>query len=155
MKLHLSAFLLVLGFVIAIPTTQAQEKAPASAAASKKSKTDLEKAMSTIGRANRQLKKQIADASKNASSLELVAKMREGAEASVKLIPAKAQDLPASERDAFTSKYQASMKDFLAGVAKLEADLKANNNAAAQVYLKNLNDQEKDGHKSYRRPEKE
>ena len=105
MKLHLSAFLLVLGFVIAIPTTQAQEKAPASAAASKKSKTDLEKAMSTIGRANRQLKKQIADASKNASSLELVAKMREGAEASVKLIPAKAQDLPASERDAFTSKY--------------------------------------------------
>jgi len=155
MKLRISAFLLVLGFAIAIPTINAQTSAPASAPAAKKAKTDLEKAMSTIGRANRQLKKQIGDASQNASSLELVAKMRAGAEESVKLIPAKAQDLPAGERDAFTAKYQTSMKDFLAGVTKLEADLKANNNAAAQVDLKNLNDQEKEGHKSYRRPEKE
>jgi cytochrome c556 len=47
------------------------------------------------------------------------------------------------------------MKDFLAGVSKLEADLKANDNAAADADLKNLNSQEKDGHKAYRRPEKE
>lgn len=154
MKLHISSLLLLLGIAIAIPVTQAEEAAPAASAA-KKAKTDLEKAMSTIGRANRQLKKQIKDASKNESSLELVAKLREGAEASLKLIPAKAQDLPADERDAFTSKYKASMKDFLAGVSKLEADLKANDNAAADADLKNLNSQEKDGHKAYRRPEKE
>jgi len=146
MKLRITTLLLILGFVIAIPATHAEES-------SKKEKTELEKTMYVMSKANRQLKKQISDESKNASSLELVAKIRDSAEAAVKLIPAKAKDLHEGERAEFTAKYEASMKAFLETVTKLENDLKANDNDSAKKDLAKLGSEQKEGHKNFRKEE--
>jgi hypothetical protein len=47
------------------------------------------------------------------------------------------------------------MKDLAAGLDKLEADLKANDNTAAAADYKQLGSIEGKNHKQFRRPEKE
>ncbi len=115
--------------------------------------TPLEKEMKTMNKAFRQLKKQVADASQNASSLELVAQMEKAATASTDLIPEKAADLPEKDRAAFTADYKAKMQDFSAVLAKLEVALKAGDNAGAAKLLTDLNNLQRANHKEFRKPQ--
>jgi len=115
--------------------------------------TPLEKEMKTMNKAFKQLKKQVADASQNASSLTLVAQMEKAATASVALIPEKAADLPEKDRAAFTASYVAKMKDFSAALAKLEAAFKAGDNAGATKLLTDLGNLERADHKEFRKPQ--
>ena len=111
--------------------------------------------MGAMGKAFRTLRRQVSDSTKNASSLELVATIRSAADAASKLTPAKAEDLPEADRPQFIADFQSGMKDLAAGLDKLEADLKANDNTAAAADYKDIGSIEGKNHKKFRRPEKE
>jgi cytochrome c556 len=112
--------------------------------------TPLEDQMSAMRGAFNKLRKQVADASLNASSLELATKLRAAAEKGVTETPARAAEVPEAERAKFVADYQAKMKEFVAEVQKLEAALKADNNTEAAAILANLGTMQKEGHKAYR-----
>src|ERR1035437_1494969 len=93
--------------------------------------TELEDKMDVMGTAFRKLKRQMNDATQNAASLQLVATIRLVAEEAVKLVPAKAADVPAAERAKFVADYQVKMKDLLTTLEKLEVVLRADKNDEA------------------------
>ena len=114
MKIRLLLFTLVCGLVAA-PMIQAQERPR-----QKEPATELEDHMEKIGGAFRALNRQIGDASKNEDSLKRIATIRENAEASLKLDPAKKADIPADRQAKFVADYQAKMKAFIADVNKVD-----------------------------------
>jgi hypothetical protein len=146
----------LLAFVVAFPSLPpVAAQAAAQPAPEKKDKTDLEKVMDQISKAAKALKKQINDPAQNASSLDLVATIRSGAEKALTLTPDKASDLPEADRPKFATSYRDAMKEFIASVDKLAAALKTNDNAAAASLFKASIDLERKDHRQYRRPEKD
>jgi soluble cytochrome b562 len=132
------------------------QEAPAAPAAPKEKKpeTELTKKMDKMNGAFRKLRRQATDATKNADSLEQVAILREYAEASLKLEPAKAALVPAADRKKFVADYQEDMKELLANIDKLAAALKAGQNEEAGKIVNELSSQQKAGHKEFRVEEK-
>ncbi len=153
MKLRTLASLL-LALTAAPALIQAQDASPAAPAHPKKEKTPLEKQMSKIGKAVRALKKQVGDATQNASSLELVATIHDAAQASLALVPAKSTGLPDADKAKLVSAYKTAMNEFIATVDQLAAALKAGNNAEAAKIFPKLMDLEKKDHHEFRKPEK-
>jgi hypothetical protein len=103
----------------------------------------------------KKLRSQIANPDANASSLQLVARLRSASEASIPLIPEKTQLLPEADRDKFVAAYVAKMKDFLAEVQKLETALKAGKNDEAASILSRLGTMQKEGHREFRPAKKD
>ncbi len=130
------------GIIIAQPAPNAEKKAP---------ETELGKAMDKLNGAFRTLRRQVADASKNADSLALVATIRAEAVTAKKEIPMKAADIPAAERAAYTAKYQKGIEDLVALVDRLEAALKANDNAGAEKLVADMASAQKAGHDEFRK----
>jgi len=158
MTRRILASALLLNLLSMVPALRAQDAPPAAPAPNaapkeEKPKTDLEKNMDSISRAFRTLRRQIADPTKNDSSLEQVAAIRTAAQAASQLTPAKAADLPEADRPQFVADFQAGMKDLFGALDKLEADLKANDNTAAAADLKQIQSIEGTNHKKFRRPE--
>jgi cytochrome c556 len=116
--------------------------------------TELGGKMEKMGGAFRALRRQVSDASKNADSLARVATIRQNAEASLKLEPAMKADMPAAKQKKFVADYQAGMKKFIELCGKLEAALKANNNAEAAKLCAAMGDAQKSGHKSFKKDDK-
>jgi soluble cytochrome b562 len=116
--------------------------------------TELGGKMEKMGGAFRALRRQITDASKNADSLAKVAVIRKNAEESMKFDPAMTKEKPAAEQKKFVADYQAGMKKFIELCGKLEAALKANNNAEAEKLCAALGDAQKSGHKSFKKEDK-
>ncbi len=116
--------------------------------------TDIEKAMHQIGKAYRQLRKQVADPAQNASSLELAETIKAGATEARKHTPLKAQDLPEADRAAFVEKFREKMGEFITAVDRLEDALRAGENEEAAKLARQLDDLQKTDHKDFRRPEK-
>jgi hypothetical protein len=107
--------------------------------------TELGGHMDKMSGAFRKLKRQIADASKNADSLALVATIKAAGVESAKEKPAwKPQD---------AAKFQAKMKEFNDKVAKLEAALKAGKNDEAAKIVDELGQAQKEGHKEFKKPD--
>lgn len=143
-------FLCVLLCAFASPSgLQAEDAKPKPAA---KEESELEHVMDRMEDAYRKVKRQVADASKNADTLGQVAIMREAAEASLKLEPAMKADKPVEEQAKFVAAYQAKMKKMLAEIVKLENALKAGNNDEAVKIFTPFRDMEKQGHKEFKRP---
>lgn len=157
MKIRLLApSLVAILALVSLPLgAQAPAPAPAGPAAKGEPKTALEKQMDRINRAVKALRKQISDPARNASSLALLATVQDAAAAATKLSPAKADDYTGAEKAKFIADYQAGMKDFQAGVDKVAASLRADDNAAAAAGLKHLYSLERKDHKQFRRPEKD
>ncbi len=129
------------------------EKAPvAKTAGADPDATELGDKMDDIGSAFKKLKKQIADPSQNASSIQLVEKMRKGVAAASQQTPVKTQDLPQADRAKFLADYDEGMKKFSSLLEQLETALKANDNAAADKLVKDLNSLQRESHKEFRRP---
>jgi soluble cytochrome b562 len=145
MKIRLS--LLALACALFIAPVQAQP-------AGKDVETELGEKMDKMGAAFRALRRQAADPSKNADSLAKVAAMKEQAQASIKLEPAKTADLPAGERAAFVANYRAEMKKFVTMIDSLEAAFKANKNEEAAKILGTMADAQKAGHKDFQKKKK-
>jgi soluble cytochrome b562 len=123
-------------------------------AADKKPETELSKHMDKMGSAFRALRRQAGKAEQNADSLAKVAVLKENAIASLKLEPAQKAKVPAAEQAKYVAAYQAQMKEFIANLDKLEAALKANNNAEAEKIVGALADAQKKGHGEFNKKEK-
>jgi hypothetical protein len=128
----------------------------------KEPETELGGKMDKIGAAFRALRRpdpttkvaSIADPAKNADSLAKVAIIRENATAALKLEPALKASKPAGEQAKFVADYQAKMKEFLVIVEKLEAALKANDNATAAKLVDSMNSSQKEAHDSFKKGKK-
>ena len=134
---------------------RAADPAPAPAPDHGKSEekhTELGDKMEKANSAWRKLRKQIADPAQNAASLELVATFRESLKGADQLTPEKAADIPEADRAKFLASFAESMKKLGAGLDRLEAALKANNNDEAGKVLKELGDLQRESHKAFRRP---
>lgn len=137
---------LILLALITVPVLPAQER-PAD-----KKSTELESKMEKMNGAWRKLRRQIADPAMNASSLELLAKVRAAAAGAEKLTPIKAADVPEADRAKFQADYAAGMKKLDGLFGELEAALKAGNNEEANKLFNNINDFQRESHKAFRRP---
>ena len=115
--------------------------------------TELEDKMDLMGTAFRKLKRSVNDATQNPASLQLVATMRAAAAEAQKLVPAKAFDVPETERAKFVSDYRMKMKDLLAALEKLEVALRADKNDEAARLVTELGLMQKAGHKTFKRPD--
>jgi cytochrome c556 len=144
----------ILSLLVAGPLAGAADPAPA-APKPKKPETELSKNMEKMSGAFRKLRRQVGDATKNADSLELVAVLREGAEAAGKLVPEKAAQIPAADRGKWVDSFHAKMSELQGNIVKLEAALKANQNEEAARIVQTLGLQQKEGHKEYRIEEKD
>ncbi|HEY9155011.1 MAG TPA: cytochrome b562 [Opitutaceae bacterium] len=113
--------------------------------------TELGKQMEKMGHAFKKLRKQVGDASQNASSLELVATARKAAEESLTLTPAKAATLPEAERPKFIADYQDGIKQLIAKFDDLSAALKANNNEEAQKIFKDIGSFQRKEHHEFQK----
>jgi len=118
-----------------------------------KPETELEGKMDEMGGAFRKLRGQIQDASKNADSIALVEKIRAAATEAAKLKPAKTEDLPEADRAKFVAEFQKDMKELIGNFDKLEAALKAGDNASAAKQIGDIRAAQKEGHKEFQRPE--
>ena len=128
---------------------------PGPGGPAKEKKTDLETRMDKVGKAFRKLRKQVSDPAQNASSLELVAAMIDGAKDAATLTPAKAADLPEDQRPAFIQHFKDGIKELQDRLTKLQAALGAGNNAAAEAQVNDLFDFEKKSHKEFKKPKPE
>jgi soluble cytochrome b562 len=116
--------------------------------------TDLEVRMKRIAKAFRQLRKQVADPTQNASSLQLVATMAAAAKEAEDMKPAKTEDIPADQQDKFVADFKAGIKDLEDRLGKLSDALAAGKNDVAAQMQKDLFEFEKKSHKEFKRPEK-
>ena len=148
---------LTLALTLTVPAIALRAEPPpagaAPAAKEKDDETELGRTMSKLNGAWRKLRKQAADATANASSLELAATVKAAAEKAVTLEPAMAADKPAADRPAFIAAYQKQMKDFIALADQLAATFKANDNAAAQALIQKMGAAQKEGHKEFKKPD--
>ena len=119
-------------------------------AADDEPQTELGSKMEKLSGAFRALRRQIDDASKNADSLAKVATIKENAMAASKFEPALKAKKPESEQAKFVASFQAKMKDFIGMIDKLEAALKANNNAEASKIAAQMNDTQKEAHSEFK-----
>lgn len=144
MKIRLLTFTLICAFVAALGL-QAEEK---------EAETELGKKMEKMSGAFRRLTRQIKDSSKNEDSLKQIAIIRENAEASAKLEPDLKKEIPSAKQAKFVADYRAKMKSFLADLGKLEAAIKAGNNAEAESLLATVKKAQKDGHTDFKKDKK-
>ncbi len=137
------------------PTPPSGSAAPGVAPADDDKKTDLEMRMDRMGKAFRKLRKQVADPTQNASSLELVATMQAAATEALDYTPAKAADLPADQQAKFVDDYKAGIKGMQDEFTKLSAALTAGKNDDAAKIVAEIADLEKKDHKEFRKPKKD
>jgi vacuolar-type H+-ATPase subunit E/Vma4 len=146
---------LLLCLVIAVSPALlfAQDAAKPKAEKHSHEETPLGETMDKLNGAWRKLRRQAADAAQNPASLELLATVKAAAEKSLTFTPDLAKDIPADKRDKFIAAYQAKMKETIAAFNKLEAFLKAGDNAAAVDLIAKIATMQKEGHKEFKRPE--
>ena len=114
--------------------------------------TPLTEQMETMGDAFKAVRRQVSDASANASTLEHLATIRSAAEKGLEFAPAYAAEKPEAERAAFIEAYQKDMHAFIAVVDELSGALKAGDNAKAEELVGQMRDAQRSGHKAYRKP---
>ncbi|MEY2879604.1 MAG: hypothetical protein RLZZ15_1984 [Verrucomicrobiota bacterium] len=124
------------------------------AADDKDEQTELGAKMEKMGGAFRRLRNSVKDAAKNADSLKEVAVIKENAAAAAKMEPALKAKKPAGEQAKFVADYQARMKDLLGKIGKVEAALKAGDNATAEKLVAELGDDQKSGHNDFKAAKK-
>jgi hypothetical protein len=156
------ALALLLALPVASPILAADQPAnppaPNSAPAAghdDEQKTELEMRMDRMGKAFRQLKKQVADPAQNASSLGLVSTMQDAAKEAVDLTPAKAADIPEDQRAKFVDDFKAGIRGMQDEFTKLADALKAGKNEDAAKIVDEITDLEKKDHKEFRKPKKD
>jgi hypothetical protein len=152
MKNRFLSLALICGLAL-LPSLRAADAAP-KGMSGKEPDTELGDKMDKISAAYKKLGKQINDATKNEDSLAQVAIIHESVDAALKLEPAKKADIPAADQAKFVADYQTAMKAFLDQVVKLEAALKANDNATAAKILATFKGMEDDDHKEFRKKKK-
>jgi predicted nucleotide-binding protein len=111
--------------------------------------TPLSKEMASMNKTQRTLKRQVADSSKKAENLELVAKMKANLAASIKLEPAKTKDQPAADKAAYLEKYKKQMADVDKALDDLKATIEKGDAEGSQKIFEKLTDLKEKGHKDF------
>jgi soluble cytochrome b562 len=117
--------------------------------------TELGEQMEQMSSAFRRLRRQAAEPAYNESSLELVAAMRQAADAALNLIPEKAAELPEAERAQFVCAYQERLKELITALGELKAHFQAADNPAAVRLIARLVELQKESHREFRRPKRD
>lgn len=113
-------------------------------------KTPLGKKMAALNTAFRALGRQIEDPSKNANSLELIATIQTNAKAALDFEPEKKAKTPAPEQAKFMADYKAGINKLIETTGKLQAAVKANNNAEAAKILDEMRAHQRESHTAFR-----
>lgn len=113
--------------------------------------TELGESMKTMQKAFRQLGRQIGESSMNADSLQLVATMSEAANHALTFKPEKTADISEKDQTKFVADYQTGIKNLIADLDRLSVALKANDNVEASRIVHQLKDDQKQGHKAFRK----
>jgi hypothetical protein len=129
----------------------AQAEAAKAAPKGEEKHTELGDKMEKLNGAYRKLKRQVADASKNESSLALIATIKSAAEASLEFKPEITAEKPAADQAKFVESYKTEMKKMIELVGKLEAALKAGKNDEAAKMIADLDAQQKSSHKEFKK----
>jgi hypothetical protein len=137
------------------PSGSATPTGSAAPAPPDERKTDLEVRMDRMGKAYRKLKKQVADPSANASSLNLLSIMQGAAKEAIELTPEKAADLPEDQRAKFIEDFKAGIKGMQDLFTKLGDALTAGKNDDAVKIVADIDALEKKDHKEFRKPKKD
>jgi len=129
----------------------AQAEAAKAAPKGEEKHTELGEKMEKLNGAYRKLKRQIADATKNESSLALIATIKSAAEGSLAFKPEITAEKPAADQAKFVEAYKTEMKKMIELVGKLEAALKAGKNDEAAKLIADLDAQQKSSHKEFKK----
>lgn len=113
--------------------------------------TKLEEQMDRMNTAYRKLRRQVGDASKNESTLELVGIMREVVTTARDLAPVKTADLPEEKRIEFVAGYREQLGKLDIILTAIETALKAGNNTDATKLIGDLREVQKAGHREYKK----
>jgi soluble cytochrome b562 len=140
-KFWLMAFAVVMSFAITAPFARAADK--------DKGDSPLEDEMIAANKALKTLKTQITDASKNASSLQLIGEMQKHFVAAKDMEPLRSKKVPEGERAKFLADYRKAMINLLSEMLKLESAVLDNKNDDASAILKNLTKIKSDGHDKF------
>ncbi|HEY5227605.1 MAG TPA: cytochrome b562 [Opitutaceae bacterium] len=136
------------------PATPPAAAAAPAAAPDDDKKTELELRMDRMGKAYRKLRKQVADPTQNASSIELASKMMAALKEAEDLTPEKAADLPEDQRPKFVSDFKDGIKAMENTVSKLTDALTAGKNDDAAKIVADMGAMEKKDHKEFKKPDK-
>jgi soluble cytochrome b562 len=109
--------------------------------------------MDKVSKAFRKLRKQVADPTQNAASLELLATMQAALKQAADLTPEKADDVPADQRAQFMSDYKAGIQGMEDEFTKLGDALTAGKNDDATKIVADIFALEKKDHTSFRKPD--
>lgn len=143
----------IFSIVLALVLTLTPATFGAEAKQRNRPETDIEKSMDQMGGAFRKLRRQISDSAQNAASLELIGKIRAGAQEARKYVPQRAADLPEADRAKFTGYYQSKMDEFIAALDKLADAIRAGDNAEAAKQCSALDQLRRADHREFQRPE--
>lgn len=116
--------------------------------------TELGGKMKIVGKSLKQLKGQIADPTKQQSSVDLLEAAKKAAGEAKKLSPDKAKDIPEADRAKFLTEYQAEMDKLIGQLGKVEDAIKAGKYDDASKLYGDLNSTKREGHKQFQADEK-
>jgi hypothetical protein len=111
----------------------------------------LKHEMQAMGRDYKTLRGQIDDASKNASSLTVVADLEKHALAAKLMTPPLVAHSPAAEQPKMMIEFRTQIAKLLQQELQLEQDLLANDNAKAADTLNKIHETEEQGHHEFRK----
>jgi soluble cytochrome b562 len=110
----------------------------------------LENQMQILSKGNRQLTKQITDASKQNDNIAILESMKKAATDSMNLDPRKAASLPAADKQKFLDGYRAKMDSLIEALGAVEDAVKAGQYDKAKSLLSNVMAIKKAGHEEYK-----
>lgn len=113
-------------------------------------KSPLAQRMAQMDTALRALRPQVADAAKNDSSIKLVTRMEENAKAALAFEPAKKAQVAADSQAMFVDGFKRELNVMVGMLGRLNAALKANNNAGAATLVDSVAAQQRASHMVYR-----
>lgn len=134
---------LALGVTLAGHTARADQK-----------ETPLGDKMKIIAKSVKQLKNQVADATKQQSSIELVETAQKAAEDARQLVPSKAASIPDADRPKFITDFQAQIDVLIKQFATIDTALHDGKYDDAQKAFNDLAAIKRDGHKQFNAEDK-
>lgn len=117
--------------------------------------SEIGEQMEMIGKTFRSLRREARDPANNSKSADLVAKMLEGAKASLGKTPSWTSEQPKDKQAAFVADYEKEMKVFVGLLTDLEKAFRANENEKAGELIQALRDQQRDSHKAFKKPDED
>jgi soluble cytochrome b562 len=105
--------------------------------------------MKAIAKNAKQLAKQVSNADRRDSSLELLADMAKHAEKAKTLDPKKTADVPAEKRGQFLADYRKAADGLLDAIRKIEAAVRDGKHEEAAALLRELNGIKREGHEAF------